>query len=701
MQQTKRVSEVSNETKRKHIIRYPVRTDSNIQVSSQELSYLGEGGMEAIMENHVALLTDPRLFHPANAIQRARMVNQLQRTHGNQAVQRLIRSQKIHQSSVAERRSLSPIANMNEMAVQLLESGRVGDVHYDEDPRDIVAIRMPYRIDNLATILTNVDRVIQNVFGSSGRTYTGDIGFQGALRSFLESIGHPSVAGGGPVMRRERWLRFRVRLIRGEGNRIDGLELLRPVREVEVETPERVEAEVRRPEEPSPEQSLRYPIDPNAWEGIALEPAARPLLPTGTWAPLRGHIVTRIYRMVPQLRTGTENVVYYIAFNPRASRNEYAVGPNNLDSFLSRDLLYMTAAGNVFGIARELRPYEVTSHQVGYLWMHGHYRAAIDALGESWLQALQDPHWWMLAVPATAAGAAAGRGAAGGAEVEVAGARAGAEAEAGAARALPGGAVRPTAPTEPAVRPTAPTEPAVRPTAPTEPAVRPTAPTEPAVRPTAPTEPAVRPTAPTEPAGRPAAPGEPARPSSAPAAGGPARGRLRVEREYRTEEVARQIRDEYVSGEAAGGWDAAFSEESLLAHWRGVEGRGEPPLAFVDTRGHLVFDARRLEVAPERLLAEGVRRRFARRPPQPPSTRGLWQEAAPAAPPSIQAEILNADFARDLIRCWRQAGDPVLLRNTTQLRRLWQNAGMRGDPPIGWVNSEGGLIVNREVLAGH
>lgn len=130
MQQTKRVSEVSSEMKRKHSIRNPVRTDSDIQVSSQELSYLGEGGMEAIMENHVALLTDPRLSHPSNEGQKALIVNQLQRTHGNQAVQRLIRSQKIHQSSVAERRSLSPIANMNEMEVQLLESGRVGGVHY-------------------------------------------------------------------------------------------------------------------------------------------------------------------------------------------------------------------------------------------------------------------------------------------------------------------------------------------------------------------------------------------------------------------------------------------------------------------------------------------------------------------------------------------------------------------------------------------
>jgi len=90
VQQTMRVSEISNETKRKHIIRYPVRTEGDIQVSSQELGYLGEGSLERTVLNHAALLTDPRLSHPTSVRQKLSIANRLQQSFGNLYVQRVV-----------------------------------------------------------------------------------------------------------------------------------------------------------------------------------------------------------------------------------------------------------------------------------------------------------------------------------------------------------------------------------------------------------------------------------------------------------------------------------------------------------------------------------------------------------------------------------------------------------------------------------
>jgi hypothetical protein len=134
-----------------------------------------------------------------------------------------------------------------EKRLQRLLSGSVEGVHFNEARRNIVALRMPWPISEFDEVLANVDRVIQQ-FGSSGRTYTEDVGFRLALRSFLQEIGHPSF--GGSIMSRESWLRLRVRILRGEGDRINGLQLLRPQREVEVETVETVEG--RRPAPPAP-----------------------------------------------------------------------------------------------------------------------------------------------------------------------------------------------------------------------------------------------------------------------------------------------------------------------------------------------------------------------------------------------------------------------------------------------------------------
>lgn len=90
MHQAKKVPEISEETKRKHTIRKPERTDGDPRVSSQELGYLEDASMEPTVENRAALLTDPRLSHPTNTWQKVRMLNQLQQHYGNAYVQEIV-----------------------------------------------------------------------------------------------------------------------------------------------------------------------------------------------------------------------------------------------------------------------------------------------------------------------------------------------------------------------------------------------------------------------------------------------------------------------------------------------------------------------------------------------------------------------------------------------------------------------------------
>jgi len=106
MPQAKKAPAISDETKRKHTIRNPVRTDGEMQVSSQELGYLEEGNLEPKVENHAALLTDPRLSHPANARQKARIVNQLQQHYGNTHVQKVVKRLQASAQSEPEEESL-------------------------------------------------------------------------------------------------------------------------------------------------------------------------------------------------------------------------------------------------------------------------------------------------------------------------------------------------------------------------------------------------------------------------------------------------------------------------------------------------------------------------------------------------------------------------------------------------------------------
>jgi hypothetical protein len=165
----------------------------------------------------------------------------LQRTVGNRVVGELIHSRAVSAGHPAA----STPQNISAGIVQLLRNGTVGGVHYNENPRDTISIRMRYQVESFEAILDGVNSVV-GLFGSD-RQYADNEAFQSGLTDYLTSINHPAARGGGHGMSRDRWLRFRVRLVRGTGRRIDAIEFLEPFESVTMGEPE-IEVEEPEPE---------------------------------------------------------------------------------------------------------------------------------------------------------------------------------------------------------------------------------------------------------------------------------------------------------------------------------------------------------------------------------------------------------------------------------------------------------------------
>lgn len=117
-------------------------------------------------------------------------------------------------------------------------------------------------------------------------------------------------------------------------------------------------------------------------------------------------IVYRLYANCV-VESGSDRCVFYVAYNARAARNEYVVGPGELDFFADNAGLYATAAGNFFGLTGYTQDYQVSSAAVVHQAASGDLVAAVGSLGDAWLQALQDPGWWVLALGSLTAASSA------------------------------------------------------------------------------------------------------------------------------------------------------------------------------------------------------------------------------------------------------------------------------------------------------
>jgi len=156
-----------------------------------------------------------------------------------------------------------------------------------------------------------------------------------------------------------------------------------------------------------------FPIDPQAFDDIVIEAVAKHMLPPSDFVMPDKAVETQIflgvgtvvYRLYPHLRRrgSVPHVVFYIAYNKNNHRTEYVIGPGKMDDFLANGRLLVIAAGNFYGFTGHVADWEVGSWQVGYFALKGDLVGAVRALGRSWVAALQDPNWWMMATMSTGA----------------------------------------------------------------------------------------------------------------------------------------------------------------------------------------------------------------------------------------------------------------------------------------------------------
>ncbi len=119
-----------------------------------------------------------------------------------------------HHAAGAKRPLAAAVTPLIQPRLQLLRSGRAGRARFNETAPDLIAINLPFQPITFEEITAAVEAVIGQGFGSSRRRYADDPAFQSALREYLASLNHPSVSGGGPIMSRQRTLSFTVRLVR-------------------------------------------------------------------------------------------------------------------------------------------------------------------------------------------------------------------------------------------------------------------------------------------------------------------------------------------------------------------------------------------------------------------------------------------------------------------------------------------------------
>ena len=105
---------------------------------------------------------------------------------------------------------------------------------------------------------------------------------------------------------------------------------------------------------------------------------------------------------------GSSQIGFYIAYRRGDTLvvgdtgwNEYIIGPDSIEEFLSNLSTYVGAAGTVYMFGPPA-PYQAYSGQVTQRMIEGDIGGAFSALGHAWSAAVRDPGWWAQAITATA-----------------------------------------------------------------------------------------------------------------------------------------------------------------------------------------------------------------------------------------------------------------------------------------------------------
>jgi len=110
------------------------------------------------------------------------------------------------------------------------------------------------------------------------------------------------------------------------------------------------------------------------------------------------------------LPDGNKRILYYNAFRrpdtivaESEGWNEYAVGPDSIELFLTNLTAYVGAAGPAYMFGPP-SPYQAASGRTVQRVLEGNFGEAVSSLGEAWSEAVRDPGWWA-GVVSSAAGA--------------------------------------------------------------------------------------------------------------------------------------------------------------------------------------------------------------------------------------------------------------------------------------------------------
>jgi hypothetical protein len=153
-------------------------------------------------------------------------------------------------------------------------------------------------------------------------------------------------------------------------------------------------------EKPKPVR-IDYEPAADAFSGTELEYTARGDYPSKQiYVP--GVYKSAHYWLAPHMQSGTEKVVYYLAYNPETKRNEYVVGPGDVQNFVAHEDLYWYNAAAAYPLAGDMPDYKAKSGRMVSKMMQGKYGEAFDAWKDSWSAAVRDPQFWVESVTATA-----------------------------------------------------------------------------------------------------------------------------------------------------------------------------------------------------------------------------------------------------------------------------------------------------------